>query len=110
GRNEWLFGRGISAWMSSQSAYQQVARGGYRVGGVRGVHERSDRALLEVEPPHNDGRAPAPLGLAADPPPRLEGRQVYLVGYPVRDAPRNDPERRTRIFRDANTVKRGPAG
>ena len=44
--------------------------------------------------------------LAAQPPSQLEGRQVYLIGYPVRDARRNDPEPVTRIFRDVYNVKR----
>src|SRR5262245_49415886 len=107
---QWAFRPGITAWMNYQSPHQRVAAAGYRVRGVRGVHERYDLALLEVEPPHNDGRAPAPLALAAEPPPCTEGREVYLVGYPVRDARRNDPERMTRIFRDVYNVKRVQPG
>jgi hypothetical protein len=102
----WQFRPGISAWMNYRSAYQQVAAAGYRVRAVVGVHDRYDVALLEVERPHADGRAPSPLALAAAAPAGAEGRPVYLVGYPVRDARRNEPEAVARVFRDVYNVKR----
>ena len=42
----------------------------------------------------------------------LEGRQVYMIGYParVRTRERNDPEMVARIFRDAYNVKRVQPG
>src|SRR5262249_23248993 len=80
---------------------------GYRIRGVIGVHEVYDLALLDVEPPQLRNGAPAPLVLAATPPPpRVEGRLVYLIGYAVLDARRNEPEAIARIFRDVYNVKR----
>ena len=83
---------------------------GYRVRNIIGVHDNYDLALLEVEPPQNSPGAPMPLAVAAQWPTRIEGRQVYLVGYPVRDARRNEPETITRIFRDVYNVKRVQPG
>jgi hypothetical protein len=111
GRNGvWSFRPGISAWMNYRTQYQQPASAGYRVRGIFGVVEPYDLALLEVEPPPQRNRVPAPLALAAQAPPRLEGRPVYLIGYPVRDARRNEPEAITRIFRDVYNVKRVQPG
>ena len=74
---------------------------------MRSVHSNYDLALLEVEPPQGEAQfSPTPLVLAAQPPQQLEGRPVYLIGYPVRDARRNEPEPLTRIFRDVYNVKR----
>jgi hypothetical protein len=106
----WTFRPGISAWMNYRTHYQQPANAGYRVRGIFGVVEPYDLALLEVEPPPHRNRVPTPLALAAQAPPRLEGRPVYLIGYPVRDARRNEPEVITRIFRDVYNVKRVQPG
>ncbi len=106
-RNDaWQFRPGITTWMDYRSGYQSVASAGYRVRSVVGVHEQYDLALLEVERPQINGSAPAPLAIAAAPPPQLEGRPVYLIGYPIRDARRNEPENIARIFRDVYNVKR----
>lgn len=102
---QWQFRPGISAWMDYQGDYQRPASAAHRVKGVLGVHDRYNLALLEVEPPQQNG-APAPLALATEPPPNLEERPVYLVGYPVRDGRRNEPERIARVFRDDYNVKR----
>ncbi len=110
-RNDaWQFRPGITTWMDYRSGYQSVASAGYRVRNVVGVHEQYDLALLEVERPQVNGSAPAPLALAAAPPRQLEGRPAYLVGYPVRDARRNEPESVGRIFRDVYNVKRVQPG
>jgi hypothetical protein len=107
----WGFRPGITAWMDYGAEYQRVASAGYKVRGVIGVHPSHDLALLEVEPPQlRQGSAPAPLPLAGRAPDRLEGRPVYLVGYPVWDARRNEPEALTRIFRDVYNVKRVQPG
>jgi hypothetical protein len=107
-RNEqWHFRPGITAWMNYSSEYQRVANAGYRVRTVLGIHNNYDLALLEVEPPQfQPNNSPTPLALAAQPPWQIEGRPVYLIGYPVRDARRNDPEPLARIFRDVYNVKR----
>jgi hypothetical protein len=107
-RNEqWQFRPGITAWMDYSAEYQNVASAGYRVRAIMGVHPSYDLALLEVEPPQLQPTGyPTPLALAAQAPLSIEGRQVYLIGYPVRDARRNEPEPLTRIFRDVYNVKR----
>jgi hypothetical protein len=108
---QWQFRPGITAWMDYRSEYQQPASAGYRVRNVIGMHPVYDLALLEVEPPQNqDACPPTPLSLAAQPPAQVEGRPVYLVGYPVRDARRNEPETLTRVFRDLYNVKRVQPG
>jgi hypothetical protein len=106
----WQFRPGITTWMDYRSPYQCVSSAGYRVRAVIGVHDRYDLALFEVERPQINGQIPAPLALAALPPERTEGRPVYLIGYPVRDARRNEPEPVTRIFRDVYNVKRVQPG
>jgi hypothetical protein len=104
--SQWQFRPGITTWMNYRSAYQYVSSAGYRVRSVVGVHEHYDVALLEVERPQLNGTAPMPLALSAQPPSSLEGRPVYMIGYPVRDARRNEPETVSRIFRDVYNVKR----
>jgi hypothetical protein len=106
----WNFRPGITAWMNYRSQYQQQANAGYRIRGVFGVLDQYDLALLEVEPPQQRNTAPMPLPVAAQAPYRLEGRPVYLIGYPVREARRSDPEPITRIFRDVYNVKRVQPG
>jgi hypothetical protein len=108
--NAWQFRPGLTIWMNYRSAYQCVSSAGYRVRAVAGLHERYDLALLEVERPQVNGAAPAPLALAAEPPPHLDGRPVFLIGYPIRDARRNEPEAIARIFRDVYNVKRVQPG
>jgi hypothetical protein len=102
----WEFRPGITAWMGYRSQPQGVPSAGYRVRSVVGVHDQYDVAFLEVEPPQLSANAPTPLALAAQPPQRVEGRCVYLVGFPVRDSRRNEPEGVARIFRDVYGVKR----
>jgi hypothetical protein len=106
----WQFRPGISTWMDYRSEYQGVSNAGFRVRNVIGVHDVYDVALLEVEPPQINGSAPAPLPIAAEPPRNLEGRPVYLIGYPIREARRNEPETIARIFRDVYNVKRVQPG
>jgi hypothetical protein len=104
------FRPGITAWMDYRSPYQCVSSAGYRVRSVIGVHDRYDLALFEVEGPQINHTAPTPMSLAALPPATTEGRPVYLIGYPVRDARRNEPEPIARIFRDVYNVKRVQPG
>jgi hypothetical protein len=108
--NHWQFRPGITTWMNYRSTHQRVATAGYRVRSIIGVHDRYDLALLEVEPPYQSATTPAPVSLVAQAPTRLDGRQVYLVGYPVRDARRTEPETVARIFRDVYNVKRVQPG
>jgi hypothetical protein len=106
----WQFRPGISTWMDYRSQHQSVSSAGYRVRSVVGVHDQYDLALLEVERPQINGSAPTPLALCSTPPQTLEGRPVYLIGYPVRDARRNEPEAICRIFRDVYNIKRVQPG
>ncbi|MCS6851928.1 MAG: serine protease [Gemmataceae bacterium] len=106
----WQFRPGISAWMNYRSGDQRVASAGYRIRAVLGVHEQYDLALLDVEPPQVSRQAPTPLALMAQCPPRLEGRPVYLISYPIRDARRSEPEVIARICRDVYNVKRVQPG
>ena len=106
----WSFRPGITAWMNYQPNYQGVSTAGYRIRGIRGVHEAYDLALLEVEGSQLNGSAPTPLALAGRPPQYPDNRPAYLLGYPVREARRNEPERISRIFRDVYNVKRVQPG
>jgi hypothetical protein len=106
----WQFRPGISTWMNYRTSYQEVSSAGFRVRSVAGIHDVYDIALLEVERSQINGTAPIPLSLAGQAPPRLDGRPVYLIGYPVRDARRNEPEPIARIFRDVYNVKRVQPG
>jgi Trypsin-like peptidase domain len=105
----WQFRPGISAWMDYRGERQQPSSAAHRVKGIMGIHDRYDLAMLEVERPQQNG-APAPLPLATEAPPDLVGRPVYLIGYPVRDGRRNEPEEIARIFRDHYDVKRVQPG
>jgi hypothetical protein len=107
----YAFRPGITAWMSYNSRYQQAGNAGFRIKGAIGVLEQYDLALLEVEPPQQrNGAGPTPLAVAPQAPPRLEGRPAYVIGYPIRDGRRNEPEIITRIFRDVYNVKRVQPG
>jgi hypothetical protein len=109
--NTWQFRPGISAWMNYGSQYQRVSGAGYRVRNVMGVHEQYDLAFLEVEPPQfTQGYTPTPLAIASQPPEQTDGRQVYMLGYPVFDARRNEPQAMQRVFRDVYNVKRVQPG
>src|SRR5262249_45951901 len=114
----WQCRPGISTWMDYRSDFhggsQAVARvrngSGVRALHLTGGHELYDGALLELAPPQINGRAPAPVPIAAEPPRNFEGRALYLIGYAVRDARRNEPETIARIFRDVYNVKRVQPG
>jgi hypothetical protein len=105
----WQFRPGISAWMDYRGERLRPSSAAHRVKGILGMHDRYDLALLEVELPQQNG-APTPLSLATEAPPNLEGRPVYLVGYPVRDGRRSEPEGIARMFRDHYDVKRVQPG
>ncbi|MEV7521977.1 serine protease [Streptomyces sp. NPDC091371] len=74
---------------------------------VLGMHQDVDMALLRVSPASSGGgELPSPLALAADAPPDLAGRPVYVVGYPAADGRRGEPAAMSRIFMDVYNVKR----
>jgi hypothetical protein len=74
---------------------------GVRVCEVIGIHECLDLALLRVDP------APGlePLTVSSRPPDELDGRRVYLLGYPAPDW-RNDQAAQRGIFGNRYRVKR----
>jgi hypothetical protein len=71
-----------------------------RIEGVIGIHPALDLALLRV----TDGLA-KPLPIMSRDPGRLEGRNVYVLGYPAPDY-RNDAAIQRSIFGDRYFVKR----
>ncbi len=104
--DRWEFRPGVSGWMDNRAHSLHPVSAGCRVEEVIGVAEHSDLALLRVERPPQTGRAPVPLTLAAHAPQQLEGRPVYMIGYPVRDSRRSEPSLIARLFRDIYDVKR----
>ncbi len=111
--DSWQFRPGISTWMDYRSDYQKVSTAGCRVRSVFGIHPTYDLALLEVESPQLNGHSPTPMPLLGNPAllnNNLNNRPVYLTGYPIRDARRNEPEIVARIFRDVYNVKRVQPG
>jgi endonuclease G, mitochondrial len=78
----------------------------FTVSGIIGIHEDHDMALLRVEQASGTEPLPEPLPIAKAAPASLEGRQVYVIGYPAWDGRRNDPEPMKRIFAEIYNVKR----
>jgi hypothetical protein len=81
------------------------SRGGVRIDGVIGIHPALDLALLRVTAPvAGDGMAKPLTVMSRDPGP-LEGRSLYVLGYPAPDH-RNDTVVQRSIFGDRYFVKR----
>ncbi len=78
---------------------------GFDVEEVIGIHERLDLALLRVEPTADGGALAEPLTLMSQDPGPLEGRRLYVIGYPAPDW-RNDQAVQRAIFGDRYYVKR----
>jgi hypothetical protein len=72
---------------------------------VIGIHPALDLALLRVAPPDVGKRMTKPLTLMSQDPGPLEGRSVYVLGYPAPDY-RNDTVVQRSIFGDRYFVKR----
>jgi endonuclease G len=81
------------------SAWLQIVR-------VRMIHPFWDMALLEV-----DGLPPTakPIPMSVQPPEAFEGKDVVVVGYPMRDY-RNDLDVQDRVFARKYGVKRMQPG
>ncbi|MFD3540582.1 trypsin-like serine peptidase [Streptomyces sp. NPDC058662] len=110
GAGGFTFRQGMGARVDTAEEFGVPAPDGtseFEVTGVIGIHPDVDMALLRVSPAAaGGGTLPAPLAVAADAPPDLAGRPVYVVGYPAADGRRNEPEAMSRIFMDVYNVKR----
>ena len=78
---------------------------GFDVTDVIGIHDRLDLALLRVEPQADGEALGEPLTIMSEDPGPLEGRRVYVLGYPAPDW-RNDQAVQKAIFGDRYYVKR----
>ena len=78
---------------------------GFDVKEVIGIHDRLDLALLRVEPEADGGVLGEPLTIMSQDPGPVEGRRVYVLGYPAPDW-RNDQAVQRAIFGDRYHVKR----
>jgi hypothetical protein len=83
--DRWHFRPGMSAWICYEPRPTAAASARHRITGIMGAHDRYDLAFLEIEPLKAAPDSPLPLVLAHQPPASLEGRLVYLVGYPFHD-------------------------
>ncbi|MFJ8016961.1 trypsin-like serine peptidase [Streptomyces sp. NPDC096339] len=110
GRGGFVFRQGMGARIDTAEELGAPAGDGsfeFDVTEVLGIHQDVDMALLRVSPASGGGGPlPSPLALAADAPPDLVGRPVYVVGYPAADGRRNEPAAMSRIFMDVYNVKR----
>ena len=107
---QWRFRPGVTAWMDFQPEGRRPPSAACRVQAILGVHEHYDLAVLEVEAPSSASNGAVPIMPAAEEPPQLQGRSVYMVGYPIRDSRRTEPELLARMFRDIYNVKRVQPG
>jgi Trypsin-like peptidase domain len=76
-----------------------------RVEEVIGIHPALDLAVLRVTPPQGGDALRKPLTVMAGDPGLLEGRNVYVLGYPAPDR-RNSPALQRAIFGDRFFIKR----
>jgi S1-C subfamily serine protease len=102
----WSFRSGMSAGVDFNAELGAEAPLEFAVREIVGIHEDHDLAVLRVEQTAGDETLPEPLAVAAETPATLQGRQVYVIGYPAWDGRRNDPEPMLRIFSNIFNVKR----
>ena len=76
-----------------------------RIEGVIGIHPALDLALLRITPPDAARGMAKPLTVMSGDPGPLEGRNLYVLGYPAPDY-RNDTAVQRSIFGDRYFVKR----
>jgi V8-like Glu-specific endopeptidase len=89
---------------SEEIGSQQAAE--FALTDVIGVHDAHDLALFRVSRKGRKGTtAPEPLPIARKPK-LVEGRPVFVVGFPAWDGHRNEPEPMAEIFKDIFNVKR----
>lgn len=74
---------------------------------IIGIHENLDIALLRVETKSRQGTyLPEPLVLDSELPSPVEGRKVYVVGYPFQGSADDDPEDVNLVFNNLLGYKR----
>ena len=106
-RRSWTFRPGMQSRIDFVREQDSTGSLQFEITEAIGVHDDHDLALLRIEGASRDGRPlPDPLAVAASAPRAVLGREVYLVGYPMSDPDRNEPEAIQRIFRDVFDVKR----
>ena len=105
-RRSWTFRPGMSSRIDFLREQDSADALQFEVTEAIGVHEDHDLALLRIEHLADGRPLPEPLSVAGSSPPSVLGREVYLVGYPMSDPTRNEPETIARIFRDVFDVKR----
>jgi hypothetical protein len=76
-----------------------------RIDDVIGIHPALDLALLRVTPPPAGNGMAKPLTVMSQDPGPLDGRNLYVLGYPAPDY-RNDSAVQRSIFGDRYFVKR----
>jgi len=108
----WQFRPGITAWMDYQPDYQRPASATYRLKGVLGIHDRYDLALLDVEPPQQNGDSrSAGVGHGAATPTRWTAGLPDWLSEPRRPTQRaggHRPRLPRRLQRQANPAGNAP--
>jgi hypothetical protein len=108
-QGRWAFRPGFSASLSTADDPRPLHFAdplpGFDVTELIGVHERLDLALLRVEPAAGADALPEPLTVAAQDPGPLDGRRLFVIGYPMFDALAK-PELQELIFGRPFDVKR----
>lgn len=104
--SRWMFEMGMRACIDYGEEYFKSERE-FPFEGVIGIHEKYDLALLRVSRDSSQGGTPPDsLILASSEPEPIQGRKVYVVGYPAWDPRRNDPWVMERIFGHRYDYKR----
>jgi V8-like Glu-specific endopeptidase len=102
----WTFRAPMGASLNLRAELNSESDLSFVVKSIVGIHDDHDMAVLQVEQVSGAEQLPDPLPVVDDAPAALQGRKVYVIGYPAWDGRRNDPEPMKRIFADIYNVKR----
>jgi V8-like Glu-specific endopeptidase len=102
----WTFRAPMSASLNLRAELNSDSALIFNVTSIIGIHDDHDMAALQVEQVSGADQLPDPLPVVRETPGALQGRKVYVIGYPAWDGRRNDPEPMKRIFADIYNVKR----
>jgi Trypsin-like peptidase domain len=102
----WTFRAPMTASVDFKAEFGSDESLEFEVTDIVGIHDEHDMAVLRVQQTSGLDSLPDPLPVAAAQPGALQGRKVYVVGYPAWDGRRNDPEPMQRIFSEIYNVKR----